>query len=542
MNGFKLSQVIHVRQFDIQILIVFEFPKKYFLLNLISIIIFHFLGKKNPLANLHSNLSPKYIGFTTPTDKLNSSAEERTRLSLRRRQNHNNNTNDTSLNIEKDAETQLDDTSFIPNNELTVGYVRRTPRNNESEVEVTPDKSTKRKEFVSPIEKLLIKNGAVMGDNNNLLLNDNESAVKQNKIQHETEDNISNTLIHNEDKEEGQQDNMEGDVKEIDSCDDDADNIDDNGGYDEDDIGHKDIEDKEENSTLVADIQKEETTKQANKTEYNKDKDLESTFHENENVNTHVADPQDNPDANSNPIYTQTVQRVAKEKKQSNKKLIVVENCSEENTNSSEFAKCTSESRTTTETPTNEEQNDRILTRMETESIETESNTDYAVTDATATVNSPSAISMDSAKGSSIVNEIPWMSFSTGDLYWGQIYTYCYWPCMVCPDPEGKTITTENRNGDQHILVHVRFFADNGRRNWVKRENLMPYTGVESYQERIEEVREKYGVKSSKYKLYVPPKKKANTWYEAVKEANIVAEVAHPNRLEKFYEIFEKSK
>ncbi|TMW41095.1 hypothetical protein DOY81_013825, partial [Sarcophaga bullata] len=193
------------------------------------------------------------------------------------------------------------------------------------------------------------------------------------------------------------------------------------------------------------------------------------------------------------------------------------------------------------ESPANKEQNDKILTKMETESIETESNNDYAAVDATDTANSPSTISMDSAKGSSLVNETPWMSFSTGDLYWGQIYTYCYWPCMVCPDPNGKTITTEERTGDHHILVHVRFFADNGRRNWVKRENLLPYVGVESYQERIEEVREKYGVKSTKYRQHVPSKAKEKIWYEAVNEANIVADVPYSERLEKFYEIFEKS-
>ena len=430
----------------------------------------------------------------------------------------------------------MDDSSFTPSNESTVGYVRRTPRNKESEV--TPDRSTKRKEFVSPIEKLLIKNGAVMEHNNNLLLNDNEFAVKRNIMQHEKEGNISSSLEHNKETEEDQQQDV---IEIIESCDDDNNNVSED---DEEDI---EDENEKENSTLCKQEDKENEETEKQNIQIGDDVDVGTPIHEIENANNPNDDGngdedniQEDPNITLKPVNTITVGRVAKRRRKSKINIIIEKKSSNKKiTASTKPVRPTNKSRI--ESPVNKEQNDKILTKMETESIENESNNDYSAVDATATANSPSAISMDSAKGSSIVNETPWMSFSTGDLYWGQIYTYCYWPCMVCPDPDGKTITTEDRTGDHQILVHVRFFADNGRRNWVKRENLLPYIGVESYQERIDEVREKYGVKSTKYRQHVPSKAKEKIWYEAVNEANIVADVPYSERLEKFYEIFEKS-
>ncbi|TMW41519.1 hypothetical protein DOY81_013400, partial [Sarcophaga bullata] len=187
----------------------------------------------------------------------------------------------TPRNREKDADTSLDDSSFTPSNESTVGYVRRTPRNKESEV--TPDRSTKRKEFVSPIEKLLIKNGAVMEHNNNLLLNDNEIVVKRNVMQHEKEENISSSLEHNEEAEDV--------IEVIESCDDD----DNDSENDEEDIEDKDDESEEEDSTHCKqeDIQNEETEKQTIINE--DDEDLGTPFHENENANN----PDDDGDNNN---------------------------------------------------------------------------------------------------------------------------------------------------------------------------------------------------------------------------------------------------
>ncbi|XP_034664660.1 probable histone-lysine N-methyltransferase Mes-4 isoform X1 [Drosophila subobscura] len=160
---------------------------------------------------------------------------------------------------------------------------------------------------------------------------------------------------------------------------------------------------------------------------------------------------------------------------------------------------------------------------------------------------SPSSVSLDSAKGLSIVTDPGWPTYQVGDLYWGKVFTYCYWPCMVCPDPYGQIVgnppahpqRTSTDNAPVPIQVHVRFFADNGRRNWIKPENLLTFAGLKAYEDHREEVRIKHGNRSGKYRTMVPKRSKLEVWRQAIDEAKLVAEVPYPERLEKFYKIYE---
>lgn len=522
------------------------------------------LGRKDPLAHLHSNLSPKYIGFTTPPNQLdtsNNGKEERTR-SLRRR--HNNSALNADTSVEKDKEI---DVSFTPTSDSPVGFVRRTPRNKDSPG-TTPDRNTKRKDFVSPIDKLLIKNGAVM-ENNNLPLEDkNEAAVndkealqknvktKNNKNSMKTkEDDVMEDLgvknlenddekIHQEDKEEKV--DFENGLEKTDQ--EEKDNKSVANGDCKDDI--KEVEEEiESNISISCEMarQMEEFEDETKSLKEAIQSDIEEDIEKIEKTETQSNNDVEDEDKDKAVANTTKEKQNNQETETENEENLKPETNKEipnlQETKDQDKMEITITDSPETKSLLNEEQKENNEVKIEMESAETESSNEFVV-DASTSANSPSAVSMDSAKGSSIVTEGSWMSFSTGDLFWGQIYNYCYWPCMVCPDPEGKTITTEEvgRSGDQIVLVHVRFFADNGRRNWVKRENLLPYNGIENYQERIDEVREKYGAKSAKYKLYVPAKRKEQVWFEAVNEANIVAEVAYADRLEKFYEIFEKSK
>lgn len=166
---------------------------------------------------------------------------------------------------------------------------------------------------------------------------------------------------------------------------------------------------------------------------------------------------------------------------------------------------------------------------------------------------SPSSISIDSAKGSSIVTDPGWTTYQVGDLYWGKLFTYCYWPCMVCPDEFGQIV---GNNPQQHpqrkstdsaqgqtvpIQVHVRFFADNGRHNWIKSENLMPFAGLKAFEEMREEVRTKHGSKSVKYRQMMAKQNKVMVWRQAIDEAVEVAQMPYDQRLKKFFEIHEKA-
>ncbi|XP_060645860.1 nuclear receptor binding SET domain protein [Drosophila nasuta] len=167
---------------------------------------------------------------------------------------------------------------------------------------------------------------------------------------------------------------------------------------------------------------------------------------------------------------------------------------------------------------------------------------------------SPSSISLDSAKGSSITNDSGWSTYQAGDLYWGKLFTYCYWPCMVCPDEFGQIVgslngppqrkSTDSANGASQtvaIQVHVRFFADNGRHNWIKSENLLPFGGLKAFEELREEVRIKHGAKSLKYRQMVAKQNKLLVWRQAIEEAQQVGEVSYEQRLEKFFEIHEQN-
>lgn len=165
---------------------------------------------------------------------------------------------------------------------------------------------------------------------------------------------------------------------------------------------------------------------------------------------------------------------------------------------------------------------------------------------------SPSSISLDSAKGSSIVTDSGWPTYQVGDLYWGKLFTYCYWPCMVCPDQLGQIVGNPHTHPQRKstdsapgapvpIQVHVRFFADNGRHNWIKSENLLPFAGLKAFEELREEARIKYGPRSLKYRQMTAKQNKLIVWRQAIEEANIVGQLPYAERMQKFYEIYENT-
>ncbi|XP_005184274.2 nuclear receptor binding SET domain protein [Musca domestica] len=531
--------------------------------------------KKDPLANLHSNLSPKYIGFVTPTTNLDSSTEDRSRKTRRR----HNLSNGTDSSLTKDTSDMADDINnkFCGVHDTSVGFVRRVkePTTNSPE-----NRNSRRKEFVSPIDKLLRKNGSMVEtdklpeddshdrknkslDNKDkhthcdeVYLNNNHHPAKcEDQIPHDgQEKECQGIIIGNEEHEEHVVGNnsengctvdknksvrTNGDV-EKDVCDSHI-PITENS-LDAEKTSEANVRIETSSSEDVRDlspIESAESTEHIRRKDRDKsmemyssylsvnlDKEMEVSCHNsvNDGLVELNAQTHNEIDENANEKHlTSTLLSKIKD-----------QNVSEIKTNHSE----STHEKTTTE---NEHRSDATVDVADGDGGMVDGNSEFV--DASS-AKSPSTVSMDSAKGSSILNEGSWMSFSTGDLFWGQIYNYCYWPCMVCPDPEGKTITAKENNAasDQHVMVHVRFFADNARRNWVKRENLMPFTTLEHYQERLEESRQKYGTKSAKFKQFVPKRNQVPVWYEAVNEANMVAAVPYEERLEKFYEIFDKSK
>ncbi|XP_061397653.1 nuclear receptor binding SET domain protein [Musca vetustissima] len=535
--------------------------------------------RKDPLANLHSNLSPKYIGFVATTSNLDNNTEDRSRKTRRR---HNQSNNGQDLSLSKDTPDMDDDISggkLFGVHDTSVGYVRRITREPTNSPE---NRNGRRKEFVSPIDKLLRKNRSMVEADK--LVGDDPWAEKEKLLKNHSfpdekhifrdEIFVNNNHNHVYDKNEADANNECG-----------------KGMKKHQNEYHTDGNANGYNSGQLSESEKDMSSENENNSQGNSDSQGKNNDTKTEIYNS---DAVDTPSPVKLVKSTDSIRRKDRDKsidtandklsengeeKQSEcenafdeeidercpkisndnlvKQNLMETKCNDidENANEKHMA--------TTPTPeqdasntievgnTTEGHDDDAIAENEYKSEdardmvdgvgEVDANTDFVHT---SSAKSPSTISMDSAKGSSILNEGTWMSFSTGDLFWGQIYNYCYWPCMVCPDPEGKTITAKENvtSSDQHVLVHVRFFADNARRNWVKRENLMPFTTLEQYQERLDDCRQKYGTKSAKFKQFVPKKNKVAVWYEAVNEANMVAAVPYEDRLEKFYEIFDKSK
>ncbi|CAD6994051.1 unnamed protein product [Ceratitis capitata] len=430
--------------------------------------------KRNMLTNLYSDLSPNYIGFRTPQASAVASNASMSDDGLRTRSARYRKLLMYSASPERGASNSglLTDAS-----KALLGCVRRT---RSPVVTPSPTKLSARKQFESPIEKLLVRNGSIG-------LNDisKENIVKNLALSPKPNLNIGNSECEI-DQEAISQTEIFGSTSPN---------------------GLLKINEKQNNvAGGIEDRDEEEETQSSEKI---KSEDMNDAY---EDLDTNVTLPKES-DVNS---YL----------------AVKIENESFGNI-----------------TEGNSENTETLLgsgDAVEPYNLEgVESGESMILSNAVGlSAKSPSAVSLDSAKGSSIVTGMTWMSFTTGDLFWGQIYTYCYWPCIVSPDPDGKTITTERnaRNGEENVLVHVRFFADSGRRNWVKRENLIPYTDLENYKQQMREIRKKYGKNSLKYKLLLPKPNKVMIWREAIKEANKVAEVIYEDRLTKFFEIYEHKK
>lgn len=133
-------------------------------------------------------------------------------------------------------------------------------------------------------------------------------------------------------------------------------------------------------------------------------------------------------------------------------------------------------------------------------------------------------------------NEWNIVGVNNGDILWAQIYNYCYWPCMVHPDPDTNVYIKDDKNrfGQHYTAVHVRFLADRGSRNWVKWSNIMPFRGYENYIEILEEIKRIHGIHSAKFKSYIPVKYKQRIWFLAISEAEFLSNFNFSDRFAHF--------
>ncbi|NXF94233.1 MSH6 protein, partial [Eubucco bourcierii] len=64
--------------------------------------------------------------------------------------------------------------------------------------------------------------------------------------------------------------------------------------------------------------------------------------------------------------------------------------------------------------------------------------------------------------------------YSPGDLAWGKMEGYPWWPCLVYNHPTERTVV---RGKGRSTRIHVQFFDDSPTRGWVSVKYLRPYEG-----------------------------------------------------------------
>ncbi|XP_044575684.1 histone-lysine N-methyltransferase NSD2 isoform X1 [Cotesia glomerata] len=111
-----------------------------------------------------------------------------------------------------------------------------------------------------------------------------------------------------------------------------------------------------------------------------------------------------------------------------------------------------------------------------------------------------------------------------GQLAWAQVSTFPYWPCVITLDPDLNRFVKWRAFGKSvSNMIHVQYFGDKGRHNWVAEASLMPFLGLASFKKLVQEwyalpdsVRKKDLKKTAGYRVkpYISAK-----WSIAVQEA-----------------------
>ncbi|XP_055616914.1 nuclear receptor binding SET domain protein isoform X2 [Toxorhynchites rutilus septentrionalis] len=139
----------------------------------------------------------------------------------------------------------------------------------------------------------------------------------------------------------------------------------------------------------------------------------------------------------------------------------------------------------------------------------------------------------DSAKGSSIDLDTS-SGYRVGQLFWGALGAKTlHWPCLVCPDPVDGLLSKVKPQTKKRI-IHITFFADNGRRSWVQEGLTIPFEGLQSYKALVEK---EYRYLRSKLASNV--QRHPAKWMEAVREAEDVLGFPIESREQRFKQLLE---
>lgn len=121
-----------------------------------------------------------------------------------------------------------------------------------------------------------------------------------------------------------------------------------------------------------------------------------------------------------------------------------------------------------------------------------------------------------------------------GDMVWAKVGCHPYWPAMITKDPTKNTIKQILKTNTSHSY-HVRYFADNGRRSWVRATALMHYKNRNDLEILIDVSKPTFA------KQYKVPKGKLALWELAVDELESIRHVQISDKLEFFIQALTQS-
>ncbi|KAK0080937.1 hypothetical protein PV325_013077 [Microctonus aethiopoides] len=126
--------------------------------------------------------------------------------------------------------------------------------------------------------------------------------------------------------------------------------------------------------------------------------------------------------------------------------------------------------------------------------------------------------------------------WKVGQLGWAQVSTFPYWPCIITLDPTINQHTKLQIIGKGTVnMIHVQYFGDNGRHNWVSEMSLIKFVGIVDFKKQATEwnnmppgVKKKESKKTAGYSMKAWTNKK---WITAVDEAEELLPMIENERL-----------
>lgn len=127
-------------------------------------------------------------------------------------------------------------------------------------------------------------------------------------------------------------------------------------------------------------------------------------------------------------------------------------------------------------------------------------------------------------------------AWSLGQLAWARVGTYPFWPCLVNSEPVTMIHQKVMNMGRSHQMrIHVRYFGDNGRHNWVSSNHMIPFVGIKEFQELADSLTPEMKKKDAKYAAAFIVKSSIKVkWETAVAEAMEVLAMTDEDRAEVF--------